>query len=210
MSLINLNRSNFHVAGMQRKTLNINIPDTMLVFFKMTTCPGCEAFESIFMQLISSFPSIKYGIMNVEVHQQVIQMSRQTSTPIVSVPTIILYTNGRPYAKFNGKKNLASLRAFLHKAVSSIPPPQQQNYHTQVQRPNYPPQQQPPQQQHAKYQPEFGSQPNMKNAIRGNVSDYSTYMGETDEDEEKLTIPENITPHNMPWESDYRKIGSID
>ncbi len=111
----------FQQIGRQTKTMAIKIPDPMLVLFKMVDCPNCKVVEPIFVQLSKEkdVPRIRYGIADVGQQKDIVAISRGTTTPLQAVPTLILYANGRPLAKFNGAKNLVSLKKFIATALSA-------------------------------------------------------------------------------------------
>jgi len=184
------------IMGRQQKNLHINLPGNVFVFFKMTTCNECPKFIPIFEQLAAKDRRVNYAIVNVEEYRDIVVMSRQSTTPIHSVPTLILYASGRPHAKFTGNKNFQSLQKFISDALASIPQnPQSQQFmpHPQTQQNMYgggysgAPQGAPdprgqmgplqgqagfnPQntQQNAKgyYSPEIGNSPSLSSVIKG-------------------------------------------
>lgn len=238
MSVHQLTSQNFQVVGRNRQTLNINIPGNVLVFFKMDGCPGCTAFEPIFYQLAGQERRVNYAVINLSEAREVISMSRSTSTPIQTVPFIILYVNGNPFAKYNGKKNVAALKSFISKALSApAPPPSSQG--------EFMPQQQAPAQQAGMYgsggyqhppmapqrgqagfnqqhgpqqtnngkvwMPEMDKAPSLAGIVKGDGTSQYAYLNDLDEDdEEKLLLPGQVTPHNVPWESSYKRVGTVD
>ncbi len=220
MSLHQLTTQNFHLVGRQRKTLNINLQGNVLVFFKMQGCVGCNAFEPVFYQLAGIEKRINYGMVDLTPNRNVINMSRQTNTPIQAVPSLIFYINGRPHAKYNGKKNIQALRGFIAKALQSAPPPvvhqgggADRGSHQSdafMPRQGYQPQQYPGSQPKV-HMPEGLKSPSMQGIVKGGGRSNYAYLNPVDEeDEEKLEMPEHVTPHNMPWESGYKKIGTLD
>jgi len=184
MNIIPLTFRNFYIAGRQKKTLNINQNGIILVFFKMDNCPGCKSFTPLFYNLASQDRNIRYAVINLTQHRQVIQLSRSTVTSIQSVPLIILYNNGAPFAQFTGKKNIPSILKFIQtcsgmiKEKSQSYAPQQQGYY--------------PQQQ--------SQQPSANYAYADNEVE--------EDDDEKLNVPNEVTPHNTPWENGYKKVDS--
>nr|QBK86598.1 MAG: thioredoxin [Marseillevirus LCMAC102] len=233
MSVHQLSPQNFKVVGRNIKTLNINLSGNVLVFFKMQGCPGCGTFEPIFHQLAgaSTNDNIKYAACDLTNQRDIIKMSRQTSTPIQAVPFIILYVNGNPLAKYTGKKSIPAIKSFMTKALQHVPPVQSQNFMPQQRESSggmygngsyNPPQMSPNQgqsgvnQQHDSsdgkiWMPELGKAPSMQGVVKGSGGSQYAYLNDIDEDdEEKLSVPEQVTPHNVPWESQYRKMGTID
>ena len=121
-----LSSGNFIVSGRQRKTMGLNMGGVVLVYFKSTGSQPCANFEPIFHQLASKDGRIMCAICDVAQYKDIIQMSRDTTTPIQTVPLLILYINGRPHAKFTGQKTLESVQKFISDALAnnSQAPPQ--------------------------------------------------------------------------------------
>jgi len=47
----------------------------------------------------------------------------------------------------------------------------------------------------------------MKNVLQGKYE----RLGEVDEeDDSKFLIPTEVTPHNKPWDNNYKKMGTLD
>jgi hypothetical protein len=230
-----LNSSNFILIGTQNKSLGINISGPVLVFFKMQTSEPSNEFEPVFVKLSNIDVRISYGILDVTRNKDVVQWSRQTSTPITAVPILILYLNGKPYAKFNGTKNIPSLQNFITKALQTIPSASGQSF-MQNNRPGnehgnmygpvspssggggYP---QPGAQTYGsdygvsssrsqgpqKNVPDLGKAPSMKGALKGGGSPGYTSGGNyvEDDDDSRLMIPDSVTPWNAPWEADLQQ-----
>lgn len=135
MSAYKLSVENFSLSGGSKNTLNIDVRDpVVLVFFKQTGCGGCAAFEPIFSQLVHNQRNISYGVCDLAgKNREIINMSKRTQMAITSVPFIVIYVRGKPFAKFNGKRNIPSLSGFIEKVVSMIQQQQQsvQNYRAQ-------------------------------------------------------------------------------
>lgn len=217
MSVQLVNSSHFNVVGRNKRTLNIKIPGNVLMFFKMNGCAGCSQFEPVFHQLAAQIQGVTFLVADLSNDRNIIMMSRQTNTPIEKVPYILLYINGRPLAKFNGKKNIPSLRNFISKALAAAPRQQPQSSFVQQPYSQQPPQQTYPQpQQHQQppsrvYQPDLKMPKGMNSAIRGNNSGGYQYMQDVEEDDEtKLDVPEQVTPYNTPWDTKYKKMGELD
>jgi len=220
----------FQQVGQRTKTMAIKTPDPILVLFKMIDCPNCKVVEPIFVQLSKErdVPPIRYGIIDLTQQKDLIALSKPTTTPLQAVPTLILYANGRPLAKFNGTKNLPSLKNFIKTALSSAQtaPPQQEMHQPQQFMPSTMggggggnmyggfPQMNQPQQAGQRGQPqprvpprnmpEFGGTP-MAAQKPGNTS-YKFGMVEEDDDH-RLSLPNDVIPYNAPWEdSSYKRM----
>ena len=179
--------------------------------------------------------SVNYATCDISVNRQVPQMSRQTNHPIKAVPWIFFYSGGFPVACFKGKKNIPSLQAFINKALQEaenrrqrtqntfVPPNQGAgNMYSGGQYSRAPSQGHPqggrpqggrPQGPPPKYwKPEIGKAPSITGIVKGGGNTQYSYLGNQvqEEDEEKALVPEDITPHNKPWDSGYRRMGTFD
>jgi thiol-disulfide isomerase/thioredoxin len=219
-----LTSANFVIFGKQQKTLGINLNGNVLVFFKMTGCQNCSTFEPVYGQLATKEHRVMFAVADVSQYRDIVNMSRNTLTPIQAVPSLILYINGRPHAKFNGTKNIPSLESFITKALSTgidqqTPPFQNQQQFMQ-QSPNAVPSNMyggtarpmAPQgysQQQNSYYPEIGEAPSMRGVIKGtsNNGGYAKINTVEEEDDSKILIPDGIVPYNTPWETEYRRLG---
>ncbi len=211
MSVHQLSSNNFRVVmGPTKPILVLDKPGVVLVFFKMTNCPLCKNLEPVFFGLARGENGISYGILNLDRDRKVSNMSRDTSTPIKVVPTLIIYINGRPHAKPKGTNHtIQSLRSFISRVVSS-----QQAHPPQSSTSFMPPMSQsgggrgyyPQQQSHQNkyYMPELNtSKFSSKKHVQPQLG------GAEDEEEPKLETPNQVVPHNVPWEVGYRKINEM-
>lgn len=206
-SITFLDSSNFVLIGTQNKLLGVTISDPFLVFFKMKSSEPCRIFEPIFSELSTIDKRVSYGILDVERYKNVVAQSRSTSTPITSVPLVILYLGGRPHAKYNGSKNVASMQTFITEMFKTQLPPKS------FQAPNTGMYGGPAQPNMAQVQgknknmPDIGRAPSMKGVLKGsqNPAGYSS-GGNYVEDEEhpRLMIPDSVTPWNAPWEAELQ------
>lgn len=134
MSVYELTAQNFNVVQGRKKILTINIPGTVLVFFKMDQCDGCRLFQPVFYQLSNEDRRLNYAIINISTYRQVAQLAHGTSTPIRKVPSLILFHNSRPKARYNGSKSNVAIKSFLNKVLAQLPQqnPQNQSFMTQT------------------------------------------------------------------------------
>jgi hypothetical protein len=223
MTIHQLTSQNFSLSNTGKsKNLNINLGGAVLCFFKMDSCPGCNNFDPIFRQLSLEETNINYSIINLSSHRDIVTMSRQTTTPITAVPFLLLFINGNPHAKYNGQKTISALKSFINKALQHAPRISNnvQGFMPATQHSNNRPQDINSNRgglqnnssykqignQSNSYMPDIGNQPNSNNFIKPK-NDYNSQINEVEEDkEDKLTIPEQITPYNVPWEVHYKKL----
>lgn len=187
--------------------MTINRRGYTLVFFKMTNCAGCDAFAPVFSELSVTAPGIDHFVSaNVSAYRNIVSMSRNTKTPIQTVPLIILYIDGEPYAKYTGKRTLPDVLSFITKNVKA-------KSHGFMQNPAHLAQAPPQPQQRGMYGQSQYNHPVMHPDMQGvrqpsRPQQQYAHMGEPeDEDEEKLLVPNQVTPHNVPWEGNYRRMG---
>lgn len=207
MSLVPLTDKHFYLAGRHNKTLNLTLNGNFLVLFKMLNCPNCTQFEPIFYQLSQKDKRIHYAICDLSQFPGVTQLSQRTNYPIKAVPWIFFYSGGFPVARFKGNRNIPSIQAFVGKALQEVQNRQQRGQRSFVSPQGAPPQGAYPNQTPSKYwKPDMDKTPSLRGALKGNEQ-YS-YMGEgVEEEDDKIRIPEDITPHNMPWKAGYKKLG---
>lgn len=204
-----LNPQHFSIVGQRQKTLSIKVPGPVLVMYKTQNCPHCRTLEPIFVRLSQKDRNVKYGICDLSAGREIIGWSRSTTTPIQNVPHILFYFNGMPVARYKGERSEMNILSFISKMMRqlpSTPPPQQQvqngpnNNFMQNSNYNAPPQDQ------KIYKPEFGATPSMK---KGNAGGYQLLGGVDEEDDNKLLIPDDVTPYNTPWAT-YKTMGTLD
>lgn len=210
-----LTAKNFVITGNAQKTLCINVDGAFLVFFKMMGCENCKAFEPVFVNLSKQESRVMLAVVDLTSNKDIVQWSRQTSTPINAVPVLILYINGRPHAKFNGTKNIVSIQNFISKALeaatNTAPPAQfvssQQPTAAMAAAPpllapsggggrNMYGGAAPP--SNKTYMPDLGTLPSLKGVVKGTPHGFVE-----DEDEPHLITPDSVTPYNRPWEAEY-------
>lgn len=207
MSIIALSDQNFVLHGQQRKNLGINLRGNILVYFKMGKDGNCQAFDPIFAQLAKVDKRIKFAVLDVEIYPKVVQLSRSTvQTQINAVPSLVLYIDGKPHAKCSGTKNVKSLQAFITAALKGNANTQQgqtQTFMPQNSHQGYNPQTQNagrlPQGGGHSWKPEIGKPPSLKGVVKG----YAVGNNVEEEEEMKLMIPDQVVPHNTPWEAAF-------
>ena len=218
-----LSSAQFAVRGNQRKALALNMSGTVLVYFRFSTgCPNCKKFDPIFNQLSTMDRRVAYASIDLTQYRDVVQMSRQTSTPIDAVPAMILYLNGIPHARFNGAKNVPSIQNFLTKALenNAQAPPQQQfsgnmygggaaaasggSFGPQKGSAGFAPQIPGANGSGKAWMPEIGDAPSMRGVLKGSGGKQPQI---DDEEDEHLMMPASVIPYNTPWEGEYRTLG---
>lgn len=213
MSIYKLGSQSFHLIGDRNPlTLSVSITDPIFIMFKLQGCKGCQALEPIFSQLSSVDKRVSYGIVDLSEHRSIAQMSGNSTTPIKKVPSFIIYSNGRPMARFTGEeKNFNTLTAFITDVLPRI------HSANQIQQPQYhQPQSFVPNlyggqasngQAHL---PDIGNAPkslsNMQNKHPVAMNAHPGMKQCDPDDAECLAIPHDVIPHNTPWEDKFRQL----
>ena len=114
MSLLFLNTNNFKILKSERGTLLCNdIKGFSLILFYSTQCDHCHAIIPLFKQLPQYVQGCKFGILNVSKNNKLVELSKDTIAPLEYVPYIILYTNGKPFMRYEGKPDIESIKDFI-------------------------------------------------------------------------------------------------
>lgn len=117
MSLQRLNRDDFTYSD----TLGINIDGIILVMFSSAQCKICQSFSGNFQKLPMMVSGVKFGMCVLDDADRIIAVkSKNTTTPIVSVPRFILYSGGSPVAEYTGGHTLNGIIGFLQEVVPKI------------------------------------------------------------------------------------------
>lgn len=211
MTISELSSRNFSVTGTGKKIMQVvGVRAPALVFFKADNCRGSQAFEPEFYRL-STANDMFYGVVNISRFRDIPPMSRGTSTEIRSVPLVIFYdSDGTPKIRFNAKNLTISniqyeIKNFTSKAQEHpgyYPPAQglaSQQFVPQFNmayqgggRPPAPGGDRPRQGQNIYYPSELGA-------------DKTQSSGANFDETHELTMPDNVTPYNVPWQVDLKR-----
>ena len=166
--------------------LRLTIKEKSVVLFKTATCQKCEAFFPIFKTSAERHLDTRHFIVCIDEAggSKLVAMSNGTKTPIMTVPTIIFYHAGAAKTKFSGTLNPNSFSEFLMQMSEMLRPVHQSNNFVNT----------------------FPRQPAVSEYGRLPQNQAYQPLG-TDEDEKNaLSLPQDITPWNTPWDSTYKKI----
>jgi hypothetical protein len=121
--LLFLKYSDFHIArGMEGKVLCHRIPSFSLILFYSTVCEHCHEFLQIFKKIPGSVNNCQFGIINVSSRdgKPIVDMAKETVSPLKFVPLILLYYNGIPMIRYNGPKNMDIIQKFIVYTAKNI------------------------------------------------------------------------------------------
>jgi len=160
--------------AVNRGTLILKHPGAVLVLFCSKEDSNSKVYFPVFKQLTNSYKGIQYGLLDVRDNSEVIQRSRESSTPITAVPSLLLYINGIPRAKIPPKKDVGGTIKLIEQSLATISAKRE-------------PQRQP---QHSSWMPDMSQQPRYQP---------EQPPARFEDPEESLLTPDSITPYNTPW-----------
>jgi hypothetical protein len=200
-----LSPADYSITGNKNKTLVINHPGNMLVLYKQND-EISRQFEPVFSKLASIDNRVNFAVLDVSTAggRDVVGKSRATTTPINGTPSLILYINGRPHTRFNGSRTVDGIRDFITKSFNQMAASQPEPVIRQNQQFMQPA---PVPSQQNMY---GGAQPGGGGNVHAPIVDQPSLRGKLKnfmpsvevEEEQRLTIPDDVIPHNMPWEAD--------
>jgi thiol-disulfide isomerase/thioredoxin len=198
MPVASLSSQHFALVGQQKRVMVLQVPGVVLVMFKTRECPSCKSFEPTFVQLSNNDNRVVYAVADLTANRNIGMMSMNSTTPLQKVPMLIIYNEGRPYAKFNGKRDIPSLKAFISKALIAIngggaQPSNAVASHSRAVQPRATPAAASSGRRGKIYNPDIGPTPQGRTA--------QGYTLDTEDPDESLMIPKEIIPHNIPWET---------
>lgn len=91
-----------------------------LVLFFTPDCEYCEELKEIFKILSQHIKSHYFCFCNLKLSSQVIQLSKESTTPLQHVPYVLCYVNGKPYAKYEGERSVKSLKDFIQTVNAKV------------------------------------------------------------------------------------------
>jgi len=192
-NVVQLDDQSFYLdssAGGSKPTLKLRMGGAVLVMFTMPKCRGCNTFKPKFFEIATTQGHINCALCDLSTVKNLVGKSRASTTPLQSVPTLILYAEGAPRAKFKGSMQIPSVESFIAKGLGAI----------SVNQPSYP-----VAQHHTLITP---PQPPPPTKFSGSRQDkpYAS-LGNPDEDDDScLLMPNGICPYNQPWSSEFKHL----
>lgn len=112
--LLNLTGNDFSLGkGQKGSLLYNNIRHYSAVLFYATTCDFCKPYIEIFKKLPGNVAGCTFAITNIQSNMNIVQMAKQTISPIEFVPLIIYYVDGRPFMKYKGDAHCKQIVQFI-------------------------------------------------------------------------------------------------
>ncbi len=119
-----LTHDDFYVDpnGMKGPVLCCNVEGICVTLFHADQgkCMHCEEAIPEFKKLPRMFPSVLFGMNNLNKYPEVFQMSKKTIVPFKYVPYIILYYNGRPFMRYEGEKTATDMAEFIQEVMNRL------------------------------------------------------------------------------------------
>lgn len=125
-SILFLTTEDFNIQrGTKGDILCHGIPSFSLILFYSTRCDGCQTLIPIFKRLPGTINGCQFGMINVSANMGVVTMAKNTITPLVYVPYVVLYINGRPFMAYKGENDEKSIRDFIIDVANNVQKKQQ-------------------------------------------------------------------------------------
>ena len=182
-------------SGGSKPTLKLRMGGAVLVMFTMPKCRGCNTFKPKFFEIAATHPSINFALCDLSTVKNLVGKSRASTTSLQSVPTLFLYADGAPRAKFKGSMNIPSVKSFISKGIGAITA--SQNSYRVMPQPTH---------------QTLISPPQMPTAMPSKISpphhQDTSYapLGPEKDDDNCLLMPNGICPYNQPWSSEFKYI----
>lgn len=120
-SLIFLSDNDFSKqVGKKGNLLCTNISGISFLLIYATQCKHCNNLYPDFKKLSTMINQCQFVILNLEKYPIVARISQETIMPILSVPFLVLYVNGRPFIKYTGTKDIKAMGTFLTQMIPKI------------------------------------------------------------------------------------------
>jgi len=124
--LLFFSANDFHLEkGSKGSIICHEVPGISLILFYSTQCKFCHTLIPIFKRLPGTLQGCQFGMINVSKNRKVIDMSKQTISPITYVPYIILFVNGKPFMRYDGPPESKTILEFVIEVSSQIQSKQQ-------------------------------------------------------------------------------------
>ncbi len=116
-SLLFLTKDDFGLSG---NALYHEIRGYSLILFYSPQCVYCQQLIPVFKRLPDFVNGCHFGMINVSMNKSLVNMARQSNTPIEYVPLLILYINGRAYMRYNGPPEENEIRRFILEVSNTV------------------------------------------------------------------------------------------
>lgn len=175
------------------KVLRLKVSGPALVCFA-TNDTNYKAIQGTLNTVARSRPTgAKILLANISKHPRIIQLSRQTTTPIAASPTIMFFNSGAPYAINKQACNVQNIQHFIENVMQNIRS-QEGALQSHVAAPHVAPQ--PLDSAHGSSTGGYSAAAAMMNRKMQQPIQGSTIE---DDDDPNLKMPDDVTSYNEPW-----------
>lgn len=119
MGITFLTQDNFTLQNGGQK-MACDIDGICVVLFMSDKSAPCKKFWPIYTKISNKEQRVTFTSVDVGNNRKIIQMSKSTKTPIINVPYIVLYVDGRPYSIYKGKNEQEPFINFINDVVQRI------------------------------------------------------------------------------------------
>lgn len=120
-SLLFLTSEDFTIQQTQNMNVLVNnISGISLILYYSTQCVYCQKCIPMFKKLPDMVNGCNFGMVNVSMNRQLLQMANSSTTPITYVPYIILYVNGHPYIRYDGPSDINNIVQFVVQVSNQV------------------------------------------------------------------------------------------
>ena len=186
----------------EKSTLKLRMGGAVLVMFTMPKCQGCNTFKPKLFEIAGVQPSINFALCDLSTVKNLVGKSRTSTTPLQSVPTLILYAEGSPRAKFKGSMNIPSVTSFISKGIRAITS-SRNLYNSHMPQPN-PSMHSPPHNTRTNiHRPNITNSQNFSNSTQ---EPYASLGNPEEKDEACLLMPGGVCPYNQTWSTEFKTL----
>lgn len=119
--ILYLSSEDFNIQkGLKGDILCHNTPGISLILFYSTHCTHCQTVIPLFKKMPGTIGGCQFGMINVSTNKSIVEMSKNTVTPIKYVPFVVLYINGKPYMIYSGTYEEKKLKDFIFEVVNKL------------------------------------------------------------------------------------------
>lgn len=113
-SIIKLSTDDWRIKeGKKGNLICNNIKGLSIVLFWSPKCKYCRTLEPNFRQLPTMMKGITFASINISENIGIIAMAEDTITPILTVPNIMVFIDGKPYMQYDDKPDIDSVVNFI-------------------------------------------------------------------------------------------------
>ena len=119
--LLFLGNDDFNIArGTNGSILCNTLSGFSLILFYSTQCKHCNVLIPIFKRLPGSINGCQFGMVNINIHKELIKKSKNTILPITYVPLVILFISGKPYMIYKGPHDGNEIKRFIVEVYNTV------------------------------------------------------------------------------------------